>query len=95
MALAGTLVVNNPNKKVWTVVGLEADTSLTLTHLMASAPNVTVTANNSTIALAAALGAVPSSTTIVLTKQNAVGSAGVTPGTSIICTVVAEINPQG
>jgi hypothetical protein len=50
---------------------------------------VLVTPTNSTIALAAAFGVTASSTQITVTKQNAVGSGGATPGTSVVGKIVA------
>jgi hypothetical protein len=100
-AIAVTAVVNKTNYKSWTVTALEADTTLAFNHGFKQtspsgnpatdvAPDMAViTATTSVIDAAAAFALSVSATQITITKANAVGSGGTTPGTTIVAKIVA------
>ena len=99
--VTSTAVINGPNYKSWTVTCAEADTSGTITHGFKGIPPgaspstdvapdmVLIVPVNATIAAAGTVGITTSTTTITITKANAVGSCGGTPGTTIAYKVFA------
>lgn len=92
MAIAATAVIAQPNYKSWTLVALDADTSLTLAHGFGAAPDFV---NISCLVAASATDGVnqwnisTDATNFTITKTTAAGSGGTTPGTTIVAKVVA------
>jgi hypothetical protein len=89
-AIVATVVINKANYKSWTLTCLDADTTLNLAHGfvtnagVAVAPDQAFIQNSFSFASAALpnWGIVITSTQIQITKQNAGGSGGTTPGTT-------------
>jgi hypothetical protein len=96
MAITLTNVVNNPNKKTYTVKSLDADTGpTTIAHGMPTVPVVTISPATTAIALAGAYAVTADATNITISKQNAANSGGTTPGTTVVAIIVAEQVIQG
>ncbi len=97
MAIVQTAVVNKTNYKSWSITALDADTTLTFNHGFASPLGVAFepdlvcirstlsqgTTNTST------WGVTVTSTQITVTKQNASGSGGTSPGVTVVAKLVA------
>jgi hypothetical protein len=99
--ITATAVIAKGSYKSWTITCAEADTSGTITHGFVGVPPtaapgtsvapdmVIIVPVNATIAAAGTVGVTTSTTVITITKANAVGSCGATPGTTIAYKVIA------
>lgn len=92
MAIALTAIARNANQVVYSVTCLDADTTVTVQHLLGAKPQELIFTPAISLASTAAgqFSLAATATDLVVTKLNVAGSGGTTPGTTVVGYISAK-----